>query len=191
MAANTFMLRYMTVSFLPAYGFSTAVTALVGRYIGQQRPDIAARRAHLAFGVTTLYIGLCGAGFIIGRHWLMRLFTHDPHVIAIGATYLIFAAIYEISDSMYIIYSGALRGAGDTVAPTLVMAGLCWSITVAGGYAVARWVPGLGFGGPWIMACIYGIILGIYMLLRFTGGRWRAIRLGPTPAAISALQPAH
>ena len=41
MAANTFMFRYMTVSFMPAFGLSVAVTALVGRYIGRGRPDIA------------------------------------------------------------------------------------------------------------------------------------------------------
>ena len=45
MAANTFMMRYMVVSFMPAFGMGTAVTALVGRYIGRGRPDVAARRA--------------------------------------------------------------------------------------------------------------------------------------------------
>lgn len=42
MAANAFMFRYLVVSFLPAVGLSAAVTALVGRYIGRKRPDIAA-----------------------------------------------------------------------------------------------------------------------------------------------------
>src|SRR5205814_5787394 len=38
MAAMAFMLRYLVVSFLPAVGISTAVTALVGRYIGMGKP---------------------------------------------------------------------------------------------------------------------------------------------------------
>ncbi|MGD0541651.1 MAG: MATE family efflux transporter [Tepidisphaeraceae bacterium] len=177
MAANAFMFRYLVLSFLPTVGLSAAVTALVGRYIGSRQPHFAARRAHLAFVVALAYVLICGIAFIAFRAPLMRFFTPDPAVIRIGSIYLIFAAIYEISDAMYIIYTGALRGAGDTFVPTVVMACLCWSISVFGGYAVARWMPSAGAAGPWIMGCIYGWILGLYMLLRFTGGKWRRIHL--------------
>jgi MATE family multidrug resistance protein len=178
MEANTFMLRFMVVSFMPAFGLSTAVTALVGRYIGRGRPDIAVKRANLAFGVTLIYIMLCGSVFILGRHMLIGFFTRDPAVIRIGATYLVIAAIYELFDAMYIIYSGGLRGAGDTTVPAIFIAGLCWTVMVGGGYIVARWVPALGPAGPWIMACLYGIILGLFMVARFRGGSWKKIRLG-------------
>jgi MATE family multidrug resistance protein len=177
MTANAFMLRYLIASFMPVVGLSAAVTALVGRYIGRGRPDIASKYAHVAFAIAGVYELICGIVFVIARAPLIRLFTSDPAVIRIGSVYLIFAAIYEISDAMYIIYTGALRGAGDTFVPTVVMASLCWSISIGGGYIVARWVPSAGFAGPWIMGCIYGWILGLYMLLRFTGGRWRAIHL--------------
>jgi uncharacterized membrane protein len=67
--------------------------------------------------------------------------------------------------------------------PAVVMAALCWSITVGGGYAVARWLPTIGgrpfYGGPWVMACIYGVILGLFMWRRFARGRWRRIHLEP------------
>jgi multidrug resistance protein, MATE family len=185
MAANAFMFRYLVVSFLPIVGISAAVTALVGRYIGRKEPDVAVRRAHLAFAVASAYILFCGMVFILARRELMGVFTADPQVLRIGGVYMIFAALYETSDSLYIIYSGALRGAGDTLVPTVVMASLCWSINVAGGYSVARWMPRAGFAGPWIVACVYGWILGLYMLLRFTGGRWRAIHLESVPDAPS------
>jgi MATE family multidrug resistance protein len=59
MAANTFMLRYLVVSFMPVIGLQTAVTALVGRYIGRRQPEVAQRRAHLAFSVALVYIVIC------------------------------------------------------------------------------------------------------------------------------------
>jgi MATE family multidrug resistance protein len=177
MAGNTFMLRYLVVSFMPAYGLGAAVTALVGRYIGAGRPDIATQRAHLAFFVTLFYTFLCGLVFVLARRQLMSAFTDDPEVIRIGAIYLIYGAVYELFDAMYIIYNGALRGAGDTLAPTLVMAGLCWSISIGGGYLVAVHANRLGVGGPWLAGCLYGAILGIYMIVRFVRGRWREIRL--------------
>ncbi|HEY7117535.1 MAG TPA: MATE family efflux transporter [Tepidisphaeraceae bacterium] len=183
MAANMFMFRYLSVSFMPAFGVATAVTALVGRYIGAGRPDLAERRAHLGFLVGALWMLTCGAVYVLGRHVLMRLFTNDPEVLRMGVIVLVFAGIYQLFDAMYIVYNGALRGAGDTFVPAVALAVLCWSITVAGGYVVARWRPDWGLAGPWVMATLYGIILGVFMLLRFTRGRWKTIRLEtPEPA---------
>src|SRR5207248_2496556 len=68
MEAMAFMLRYLIVSFLPALGISSAVTALVGRYIGMGRPDVAMQRAHLGFRVTLVYFAVCGLVYFFGRH---------------------------------------------------------------------------------------------------------------------------
>src|SRR5205807_827303 len=108
MAANTYMFRYMVLSFMPAFGIATAVTALVGRYIGRKQPDVAARRAHLGFVVTAVYMMTCGLGFFLGRNVLIRLFSQDPEVLRIGAMLLVFAAVYQFFDGMYIVYNGAL-----------------------------------------------------------------------------------
>ncbi len=108
MAANTYMMRYMVVSFMPAFGVATAVTALVGRYIGRGEPDTAARRATLGFRLTALYMVSCGLFFFLGRHLLIRMFTSDPEILRIGAQLLVFAAIYQFFDAVYIIYNGAL-----------------------------------------------------------------------------------
>lgn len=176
MAANTFTFRYMVVSFLPVYGLSVAVTALVGRYIGRGQPDIGARRAHLGLLVALLYVVCCGTCFIVFRRTLIHVFSNDPEVIRIGSIYLILISLYEISDALYIMYVGALRGAGDTLYPTLASATLCWSIVVVGGYLVAsshrNWV-----GGPWLVACGYGWTIGSGMLFRFIRGRWKQIRI--------------
>jgi MATE family multidrug resistance protein len=119
----------------------------------------------------------CGLLFFIFRRHLIELFSDDPKVIAIGATMLIFAAIYQLFDAMYIVYYGALRGAGDTFVPAVATAVLCWSITVGGGYAVARYLPQFGPAGPWTLATTYGAILGLFISLRFARGGWRRIHL--------------
>ena len=183
MAANTFMMRYMILSFMPAFGISTAITALVGRYIGRGEPDVAVQRANLGFGITAVYMVTCGLFFFLGRNVLMHLFTNDPQVLRIGATLLIFAAVYQFFDALYITYNGALRGAGDTLVPAIATAVLCWGITVIGGYIVARVFPGFGPVGPWIAATVYGIILGLFIYLRFRRGAWRRIHLEQDSAA--------
>ena len=177
MAANQFMFRFMAVSFMPPLGVGMAVTALVGRYIGAGQPQTGEQRAHLAFRLTALYMLSCGLVFFLGRNLLIGIFTDDPAVQAAGATLLVFGAIYQCFDAMYIIYNGALRGAGDTLVPGVVTAGLCWGLTVGGGYAATRLFPELGAAGPWSAATLYGIILGIFMYARFQWGKWRTLKV--------------
>jgi MATE family multidrug resistance protein len=175
MAANTFMFRYMVVSFMPAFGIGTAVTALVGRYIGMDRLDLARKRANLGFAISATYMLSCGLFFFLGRNVLIGLFTQDPEILRTGAMLLVFAAIYQFFDAMYINYNGALRGAGDTFVPALATAILCWGITVFGGYTIAHQHPEWGPAGPWTAATVYGIILGVFILTRFQRGQWKAI----------------
>lgn len=177
MAANHFVIRYMSVSFMPAFGISVAVTALVGRYIGRGEPEVARRRADLGFAVALVYMLVCGTLFLVFRHALIGLFTRDPDVLQTGALLLIFAAVYQVFDAMYIVYNGGLRGAGDTFVPAVVLAVLCWCIVVFAAYFVAHRFHNLGPAGPWLAASTYGLTLGIFMLTRFRRGKWRAIRL--------------
>ena len=177
MAANSFMLRYMVVSFMPAVGMSIAVTALAGRYIGMGRADIAQRRTDLAFRLTAAYMLACGIVFYMGRRVLIELFTSDPAVIEAGSVCMTFSAAYQVFDAMYIIYYGGLRGAADTFVPAVVTAVFCWGFVVFGAYAVAWFAPGLGPGGPWMVATAYGIGLGFYMLARYRRGAWKHIQL--------------
>jgi len=177
MAANAFMMRYMVLSFMPAFGISTAITALVGRYIGSGQPDVAVQRANLGFKITAIYMMTCGLFFWLGRNRLVYLFTSDPEIVRMGAMLLIFAAVYQFFDALYITYNGALRGAGDTLVPAIATAILCWGITVLGGYFIARRWTSFGPAGPWAAATGYGIILGIFIYTRFRRGGWRSIHL--------------
>ncbi|HEX3357633.1 MAG TPA: MATE family efflux transporter, partial [Tepidisphaeraceae bacterium] len=119
----------------------------------------------------------CGLGFFFGRHALISIISNDPLVLQYGSTLLIFAAVYQLFDALYITYNGALRGAGDTFVPAVATAGLNWSITIGVSYLVSRFFPQFDVAGPWTCATIYGMILGLFIWLRFKRGAWRAIRL--------------
>lgn len=176
-AANNFMMQYMKMSFMPAIGVSAAVTALVGRYIGRGRPDLSMRRAHLGYIVTAAYMVACGILFFVFRDPLMRLFTDDPEVRRIGRMLLIFAAFYQILDATYIIYIGALRGAGDTRMPAIIAGALCWVFCVGLAWTVARFFPWTGLIGLWSVVSVYGLVLGLFLFVRFMRGGWKSIQL--------------
>ena len=176
-------LRFMHLSFMPAVGFSVATTALVGKYMGAGRPDLAANRAHWALLLATIYMTLCGLAMAIFRAPLISLFTSTTDaattadIIRIGSTLMICAAVFQTFDAIGIVYNGALRGAGDTVVPGLYTIAFNWIFIVLGGWLFVVWWPALESLGPWIASAFYIIALSVFLTKRFEGGRWRRIRL--------------
>jgi MATE family multidrug resistance protein len=177
LAANSFAFTYMHVCFMPAIGVGSAVTALVGKYIGAGRPDVSARRAHLGFAVCAVYMVAAGVTLAVFREPLMGFFTDDPETRRLGGIMLLFVAAYQIFDAMFLVYVGALRGAGDTLVPAAVQAALVWSIVVVGGGVLAWQAPHWGVAGPWTLATIFAALLGVFLLIRFLKGGWKHIRL--------------
>lgn len=186
-AAGWIALSYMHLSFMPAVGFSVAVTSLVGKYIGAGRPDVAVSRARLGMGLAMVYMTTCAIIFYVFRTELITVFVADDvppaeaaEIIAIGARLMICAAVFQTVDAFGIVYTGALRGAGDTVWPGFVTIIYSWAIIVAGGWTMTVIWPEMESLGPWIAAAVYVILIGITMAARFESGRWRNINLlGP------------
>lgn len=194
LAAGWIALAFMHLSFMPAIGFSVAATSLVGRYIGAGRPDLAAQRARIAVGVAVVYMTTCAILFVVFRHALVGLFISadtDPAMAAevarIGAMLLICAAVFQTFDAFGLVYSGALRGAGDTVFPGMLVMVLSWLLIVGGGWLAIALAPGLESLGPWIAAAIYISVTGVALAVRFESGRWKRIRLIPVPGAAAAV----
>jgi MATE family multidrug resistance protein len=178
------VIRYMHLSFMPAVGFSVATTSLVGKWIGAGRPDLAVNRARIALGLAVGYMSVCAIGFLVFRGSLVGVFVDGDvteeskaAILSIGGTMLIWAAVFQTMDAVGIVYSGALRGAGDTVWPGVVTAILGWALLVGLGAAMVEFFPGLSSMGPWIGATAYILVYGVVMGVRFERGRWRQIRL--------------
>jgi MATE family multidrug resistance protein len=184
MSAGWAAMRFVHVSFMPAVGLSTAATSLVGRHIGEGAPDRAARSAHAAVLLGVLWMTFCGACFVLFRNELTGVFIGAgtpedaaARIRAIGAGIFVCAAVFQALDAVGIIFTGALRGAGDTLVPGVLTVVLSWTLIVGGGLALARLAPGLESLGPWIAATAYIAILGVAMAVRFERGGWRRLHL--------------
>ncbi|MEO1585346.1 MAG: MATE family efflux transporter [Planctomycetota bacterium] len=183
-AAGWIALRYMHAAFMPTVGLSIAVTAIVGRCMGAGRPDLAAARTWLGLRLAIGYMGVCAIAFVLFKEPMMRLFVDDQAsaeeaamLIEVGSGVMIAAAAFQLGDALGIMLIGSLRGAGDTTWPSLVNVILSWVCIVGGGFLAVELLPQLGSIGPWIAAAVFITALGVAMLARFLGGRWRTIRL--------------
>jgi MATE family multidrug resistance protein len=182
--------QYMSLSFMPAVGLSVACTALVGKYQGMQRSDLAVHRAWLAIRLALVYMGLCGLAFFFFREQLIRFFLRGDtppeqveEIIRLGSKFLIATAAFQLFDAVAMTVSGALRGAGDTVVPGVATVVLSWTIIVGGGLALTKWAPHLESLGAWIAAASYIALLCLFLLARFLSGKWKSIKVVDDPVA--------
>jgi Na+-driven multidrug efflux pump len=107
----------------------------------------------------------------------MRFWSSDPKVIEIGSHILICAAIYQAFHAARTIYSGSLRGAGDTLWLAVISAIGAAVILWLGGAIIARLWPSLGALGPWLAATLSIIAVGLANRWRFKSRRWMDIDL--------------
>ncbi len=194
MAAGWIALGYLHLSFMPAIGINVAINSIVGKYIGANQPDVAASRARVGVGIALVYMTFCAIIFVIFRTELMEYFVNgssyspqeQEEIVRLGSQMLILVALIQTIDALGIVYTGALRGAGDTVWPGVVTAIFSWVFIVGGGWVAVEYFPNTGSIGPWVAAATYVIIIGITMAIRFERGKWRSIDLLGNEARIEA-----
>ena len=184
MAATNIGLQFMHVSFMPAVGIGIALCSQVGHAIGAGRPEEALHRARVAFRLTAWYMGFVGVLFLLLRAPLVRVFNADPTVVAAGSLVLVWAAVFQVFDAMGITYYNALRGAGDTRWPAILLGVCCWGVFIGGGCLMSYVWPQWGLNGPWFTCTLYVVLVGLGLLWRWRRGHWRSIRLFEEPRAV-------
>jgi MATE family multidrug resistance protein len=190
LAANNFVFQYLHISFMPAVGIGMALSAVVGKAVGQGDYRLAAHRSHLGTALCVGWMGTCGTAFLVFREPLMSLWTDDAEVISLGMKLMICCAIFQVFDGLGIASTSALRGAGDTFRPGLYNALYSWVVMILGGWLVTRLAPQWTSVGPWVMASAFIILVALTLWIRFLRGSWKKIDLfgegQPTGDAVAA-----
>ena len=177
LAATSAALSYTSVSVMPIVGIGTALTAAVGKTIGEGRKNLAARQTGVCLRIALVYIGLVGVCFLLFRNALMAFWSSDSKVIEIGVNILICAAIYQVFHVVRVVYDGSLRGAGDTMWPAAVSALGAIIVLGLGGLLMLKLFPSLGALGPWVAATASMTLVGLANRWRFNSNRWMNIDL--------------
>jgi MATE family multidrug resistance protein len=137
LAAQRVVINILSVSFLPGIGFGLAATALVGQSVGARRPDDAQAITRIALRWAVIWMGGLGVGFLLFAPQLMRVFTNDQRMIAIGADAIRVVALAQPLWAATFVYAGALRGTGNTRVPLLITGVAVWSVVGLGYLSLA------------------------------------------------------
>lgn len=176
LAAHHLAITIEGLGYMPGYGFAAAAAALVGLNLGAGAPQQAQHAGMRAIGLGTIIMTAMGVVMFFAAQGLISFFTPDPQVRQIGAMLIRICAFEQPFSAFSIIAPGALRGAGDTVAPFVVALASMWGVRI-----VLAWLLGfqLGWGvaGVWIAMVGDLAVRGILLLIRFMGGKWRLMKI--------------
>ncbi len=154
-AAHQIALNCASTTFMASLGFSMAGSIRVSDAFG--RGNIS---SIYIIGKSTAISGLLYGAFsgllliILGKY-LPYIFTQNIEVVSVSTTLLIYAAIFQISDSTQAIGVGLCRGIKDVIRPTVYVAIAYWVIGIPIGYLLAFNYK-MGAAGIWI-----GLVVGL------------------------------
>ncbi len=172
LAASQIVLQIASVSFLPGAGIGEAGGVLIGRHLGGRRPTEAGEVLRVSRILAVIVMGMCGLGFALGGRDLAGLFSHDPEVIGLAATLLLFAAGFQILDALAMVHLCALRSVGDTRFSFVLTSVCAWGVTVP---LTAILGVRLGWGAT---AAWLGLTVEIAVLAAITGWRVGGVATG-------------
>ena len=106
---------------LPIMSLSLAATTFVGQNLGKNQPQRAKEGTRIAvllsIGITVALLCL----ILPTAPWLVAFFNDKPEVVTYGSFFLrVLTSFYPIC-CINQVYAGALRGAGDSKAPMIIM----------------------------------------------------------------------
>lgn len=162
-AANSFAVTAESLCYMPGYGVGSAATTLVGRSVGAGDAAQARRYGNICTALGGALMGCTGLLMMIFCPFVFRLLTPVAEIRALAAQVLRIGLLAEPLFGVSIAAAGALRGAGDTLVPSLLNLGSIWIVRL--GLSLLL-VGKLGLRGMWIAMAIELCVRGALMLWR-------------------------
>ena len=179
LAAANIVFSIHTLAFLPAIGLSIALSIMSGQAIGRGRPQDAVTASNSTIHITLTYMVLMALIFVLFPEFLMNLFkprhlteAQFAPMLEIGITLLRFVALFTVLDTVGITYSGAIKGAGDTIFIMKTMA-LCSIAMIIIPLLVGIEFFNAGVIYSFTFLTLYVVLLAIVFWRRFHQGKWQ------------------
>lgn len=175
-AANSLSLTAESLSYMPGYSFGIAINTLIGQSLGAEKPDLAVRYIKKTLVLSTIAMTLSGIGLFVFAEPIIKVFTPDAEVIYMAANCLRILALIQPIQMAAWIFSGVLRGSGDTKSVFYINAATNWGIRTLGSVVAIRYLH-FGIYSAQVFLCVEITARLICMYLRYRTDKWKHISL--------------
>ena len=173
LAAHQIAIQMASLTFMIPYGLASAAAVRVGQAVGRRESHNAMAAGWTAIALGVSFMAAAALVFLSVPGPLIRLFSDDQDVIALGVRLLFVAAIFQLFDGLQGVTTGALRGLADTRTAMLWNLGAHWAVGLPLGYLLC-FRMGYGVVGLWWGLSAGLVICGIGLIAVW---RMKGIRL--------------
>jgi MATE family multidrug resistance protein len=183
LAATNIVFSISTFAFLPMIGFGIGLSIMVGQALGRNKPEDAVRATGSTLQITLAYMLSIALLFVLAPEWLLELFRQRSQsqegydsIVNTGIVLLRFVAFYSVFDTLFIVYSSAIKGAGDTRYVMWATAILSLAFMVLPVYVSVIYLGG-GIYTSWMSLSFYICGAGLVFRRRYMKGKWKEMRV--------------
>jgi len=166
-AAHQIALSCASLTFMVSMGLSQAGSIRTSNSFGRNDWTLIKAIGKSTLIMALIYGTFCAMLFIILRNQLPLIFNNNAEVVSMTSYLLLFAALFQISDSTQAISAGLLRGIKDVKVPTFFIAIAYWAIGIPVGCLLAFYFK-MGAAGIWT-----GFITGLTFSATFLTFRFK------------------
>ncbi len=173
-AAHTIANTVESAFYIPGFGMQIAAATLAGNALGAQDKrkirDLGTMIVLLEAGLMVL----SGALLFLFAPNMMKLFSKDPQVIALGSTVLRMVAVSEPFYGVAIILEGVMQGVGKTLMPFVFGVSGMWGVRILGTFVCTQ-LLGMGLVSAWACMIAHNMLLFVLFGLYYLSGRWNPL----------------
>lgn len=160
-----------SLCYMPIFGFATAATTLVAQNLGAGDKERAYQQGRLCNWMAVGVMCCTSAVMFALAPQIIRIFSDDPQVIALGSQVLRIEAFAEPFFAIASVVGGVLRGAGDTKWPFYISLAGMWLLRVPVAFVL---INGFGWSlhAVWVGMALDLIVRGLISLWRFKKRAW-------------------
>ncbi|MDD3686435.1 MAG: MATE family efflux transporter [Bacteroidales bacterium] len=179
--ASTIMFNWDLVSFIPLLGIEIAVTSLVGRYMGAERPQVAHRAAISGVKTGIFYSIIILILFVFIPEILVRVFAPEGFsstfeaAVPVASNMIRIASLYVLAEAVMVALVGALRGAGDTFFTMMASVLAHWLFVPI--LYISLNVFNLSVEWSWFLLVVFFLSFCSVLYFRFKSGKWKNIKV--------------
>lgn len=160
-----------SLSFMPGWGISVAVTTLAGQYNGRRRLDKVTAVARQGFIIAALIQVSAGVFIFLFPELLISLFTSQAEIVQLAKIPVRLVGIFQIFLALESSMNGVLRATGNTTFGMIVSTVSMWAIRLPLAYFFSVKM-GLGLLGAWLGMMSDMGFRSVLKLLFYMSGAW-------------------
>lgn len=129
-AAHSLAITAESFCYMPGYGIAAAASTLIGQSIGAKRDELRIKLSYITTFFGMVMMGLAGVAMYFLAPTFMKILTPVEAIYTLGAQVLRIEVFAEPMFAASIVATGVFRGAGDTLAPSIMNLVSMWGVRI-------------------------------------------------------------